>query len=71
MLLYEIAFAFIPTRKIKLFFIKFNIFDFERWQLDLIDNTFNQHNEIVKHDFFNIVSALLIYSIYRLIICFI
>lgn len=63
MVLYEIAFAFIPTKKIKILFFNLIIFDFERWQLDLIDGTFNQHNEIVKVDFFNICSGLIIYSI--------
>lgn len=63
MIVYEIAFAFIPTKKIKILFFTFNIFDFETWQIDLIDETFDQHNEIVRNDFYNISSGLIIYSI--------
>ena len=63
MVLCEIAFAFIPTKQIKILFFKLNVFDFENWQYDLIDETFDQHNEIVKNDFFNICSGLIIYMI--------
>lgn len=63
MILYEIAFAFIPTKQVKILFFKLNIFDFESWQYDLIDETFDQHNEIVKNDFYNICSGLIFYMI--------
>ena len=71
MVLYEIAFAFIPTKQIKILFFKLNIFDFESWQYDLIDETFDQHNEIVKNDFYNICSGLIIYVIIFGITCLI
>ena len=71
MVLYEIAFAFIPTKQIKILFFKLNVFDFENWQYDLIDETFDQHNEIVKNDFFNICSGLIIYMIIFGITCLI
>ena len=63
MLVYEIAFAFIPTKQIKFLGVMLNVFDFKTWKIDLIDETFDQHNEIVKNDFFNICSGLIIYSI--------
>ena len=69
MVLYEIAFAFIPTKQIKILFFKLNIFDFERWQYDLIDETFDQHNVIVKNDFYNICSGLIIYMLIFGITC--
>ena len=71
MVLCEIAFAFIPTKQIKILFFKLNVFDFENWQYDLIDETFDQHNEIVKNDFFNICSGLIIYMIIFGITCLI
>lgn len=67
MLLYEIAFVYVPTRKIKILFFKINFFDFERWQSDLIDNVFDKHNDMNKLDFYNICAGLFFYLVYVLI----
>lgn len=68
MLSYEIAFAYIPTKQIKFLFFKFKVFDFDKWQTDLIDNVLDKHNDMNKLDFYNICSGLIFYLIYVLIV---
>lgn len=71
MVLYEIAFAFIPIHEIKILFFKIKFFNFVAWQNDLIDNILDQHNDIVKYDFYNIFSGIIIFIVFYYLTCLI
>lgn len=69
MTIYEFCYGFVPTRTITWKKFNFKIFDFKTWKNNINNLQFEQHNHIEKQDFINIISALVIFLLLKIMLC--